>query len=241
MNCLEFRRAIGSDPRALDEPALAHRGECPRCAEAHERALVFERTLTAAIAIPVPEGLAERILLRQTTAAIHEPRPPRVARWLVAAGVLLAIGIAATVATRGFFANATLGDLAIAHLVHEPFALSSRAEVPADEVVAMFAALDVPVRRSPGPVHYLNDCPLDGRKSLHMVLQRDSGPVTAMYVPKRHEATQDFAGAGMHGRERTIGDGTLILLATDTREFDAIEAQFQRAFSGGDGSAVGAP
>jgi hypothetical protein len=241
MNCLEFRRAIGTDPRGLDAAALAHRAACPRCSEAHERALQFERSLSAAMAIAVPDNLAERILLHQTTAVLHEPRARRMPVWSIAAACVVGIALAATLAWRMFVANASLTDLAVAHLAHEPFALSARAEVDGNAVRAMFASLGVPIARSPGAVHYLNDCPLDGRISVHMVMQRDSGPVTAMYVPKLHEARRDFERAGVRGRESTLGDGTLILLAADAREFDAIESQFQYAFAGGDGSAVGAP
>lgn len=241
MNCLEFRRAIGTHPRSLDAAALAHRDACARCAEALERALQFERALAGAIAIPVPDHLAERVLLHQTTAALHEPRARRWPRVSIAAAAVLGVALAATLGWRAFIANAAVTDLAIAHLAHEPFALSARAEVDALEVRAMFAALGTPIAHSPGAVHYLNDCRLGARKSVHMVMQRDSGPVTALYLPKLHQARQDFGRAGVRGREATIGDGTLILLAADAREFDAIESQFRGAFRGGDGSAVGAP
>ncbi|MBL0040270.1 MAG: DUF3379 family protein [Xanthomonadales bacterium] len=241
MNCLEFRRAIGTDPRGLDAAALAHRAQCPRCSEAHERALVFERSLAAAIAIPVPDTLAERILLHQTTAALHEPRVRSLRIWQIAAGLVVGIGLATAVGWRVFTANAATTDLAVAHLAHEPFALSARAEVASADVRAMFASLGAPIAHSPGAVHYLNDCPLGSRMSVHMVMQRASGPVTAMYVPKLREARRDFDRAGVRGREATIGDGTLILLAADAREFDAIESQFHLAFAHGIGSAVGAP
>lgn len=241
MNCLEFRRAVGTAPHHLDEDALAHRAACPRCNEALERALVFERSLAAAVAIPVPDNLAERILLRQTTAALHAPRAPLRSWWSIAAAGVLGIALAALFGWRWWSANATLADLAIAHLAHEPFALSARAEVDEDAVRAMFASLGAPVARSPGTVHYLNDCRLGERMSLHMVLQRDSGPVTAMYVPRLHEPRRDFESVGVRGRETPVGAGTLILLAADAREFDAIESQFRRAFAGGDGAAFGAP
>lgn len=241
MNCLDFRRAIGTDPRALGSEATQHRAQCPRCAEAHERALGFERALAAAVAIPVPEGLADRILLRQTTLAMHEPRLHAARWWQLAAAVVLSIGLAAGFGWRWFFANAALADLAVAHLAHEPFALSARSEVPDLEVLAMFAALGSPLQQSPGRMHYLNDCPLGSHMSVHMVMQRAGGAVTALYVPKVHEQRRDFERAGVRGRESTIGDGTLVLLAADAREFDAIESQFRIAFSGGDGGAVGAP
>jgi hypothetical protein len=241
MNCLDFRRAIGSDPRGLSGEAHTHKAACPRCADAHERALAFERTLGAAIALPVPEGLAERILLRQTTSAIHEPGTRKFAIWQIAAGVLLMIGLAVTFGPRLLMPSTSLQSLAVAHLGHEPLALSSRAEVPALEVRAMFAALGAPLARSPFAVHYLNDCPLGSDVAVHMVLQRASGPVTAMFVPGRRGLRRDFERAGVRGRESPTGDGVLILLAANARDFDTIESGFQRAFSASSSDAVGAP
>lgn len=245
MNCLDFRRAIGGDPRGLNSEAHAHKASCNRCADAHERALGFERTLSAAIAIPVPEGLAERILLRQTTTAIHEPEPRRFAIWQIAAGIALSLGVAAFLSQRYLATPPLLSTLAVEHLTHEPFALSSRAAVPEAEVRKMFAALDAPMQRSPGTVHYLKDCPLGGRMSVHMVLQRDSGPVTAMFVPTVVAPRDEFEQAGVRGRSMPMGRGSLILLAADAREFDGIASQFERAFSASDSAsdsgAVGAP
>lgn len=241
MNCLEFRRAIGTDPRGLDAAALAHRAACPRCNDVYERALPFERTLAAAIAIPVPDNLAERILLHQTTAALHEPRSRRWPVWAMAASLFVGIALAGTWGWRLWLANVSLADQAVAHLAHEPFALSARAEVDGDAVRNLFAALGAPLSNSPGAVHYLANCPVAGQRVAHLVMQRDSGPVTVLYLPRRHEPRRDFATVGVQGREARVGDGTLVLLAADAREFDAIESQFARAFESGGASATGAP
>jgi len=241
MNCLEFRRAIGTDPRNLDEAADAHRAQCTRCSDALQRALGFERTLTAAFAVPVPEGLADRLLLAQTTATRHEPARPHWRVWSVAAALMLSVALGAGFGWRWIGLNAPLSDLAIAHLAHEPVALSSRAIVAEGEVRTLFAALGAPLHHAPGSVHYLMNCPLGRHRVAHLVLQRESGPVTALYVPRLHEPRQDFSRAGVRGRELPVADGTLILLAASDREFDAIGAQFQSAFAGSDGGAVGAP
>ncbi|MBK6726700.1 MAG: DUF3379 family protein [Xanthomonadales bacterium] len=241
MNCLEFRRAIGTDPRNLDETADAHRVQCARCSDALQRALGFERTLSAAFAVPVPEGLADRLLLAQITATRHEPARPRWRNWSLAAALLLSIGLGAAFAWRWIGLNAPMSDLAIAHLAHEPVALSSRAIVAEDDVRALFAALGAPLRHAPGTVHYLMNCPLGHHRVAHLVLQREHGPVTALYVPRVHEPRQDFNRAGVRGRELPVADGTLILLAASDREFDAIGAEFQYAFGAGDSGAVGAP
>ena len=82
-NCLEFRREKLADPRHLSPDALAHLNECAACrgfaAEINEN----EARLAAALAVPVPEGLAERIpgatleVLAGTAHVPHVERHPR--------------------------------------------------------------------------------------------------------------------------------------------------------------------
>ncbi|MGH8172776.1 MAG: DUF3379 family protein, partial [Rhodanobacteraceae bacterium] len=67
MDCLEFRRLLGSDPRVASAAARAHLETCPRCRDAYARAHAFEGRLSQALSVPVPEGLADRILLHQLT------------------------------------------------------------------------------------------------------------------------------------------------------------------------------
>ena len=67
MDCLEFRRLLGSDPRVADAAARAHLETCPRCQDAYARAQAFEARIAQAMAVAVPEGLADRILLNQLT------------------------------------------------------------------------------------------------------------------------------------------------------------------------------
>ena len=73
-NCLEFRREKLADPRHLSPDALAHLNECAACrgfaAEINEN----EARLAAALAVPVPEGLAERIVLRRKAGIRFSPR-----------------------------------------------------------------------------------------------------------------------------------------------------------------------
>ena len=81
MNCLEFRRQLAVDPKTRDAVFLQHKQECPRCAEAYARAMLFEASLAEAMAVPVPENLAERILFAQATEQRKQARVNR-GRWI---------------------------------------------------------------------------------------------------------------------------------------------------------------
>lgn len=232
MNCLDYRRQLAAVPDALDAEARTHEAGCPRCAQARNDAQAFEATLRNALAVPVPESLADQILLRQTT----ERRRDRGARrrtFALRFAAVLALAVAGGLLWRAQLTSRPLPDLAVAHLSHEPYALASRARVPPAQVRTLFAARGVALRGDPGEVDYLNLCPLGRDQALHMVVQTDRGPVTVYYVVGHHEpARAVWQRDGVVGRSVPLADGTLVLLADRDDQFDALEARWARALDG---------
>ena len=109
MNCLEFRRHLASEPHSRRVDFVAHREQCGRCAEAHAQALAFEDRLGHVLAVPAPDGLADRVLLRQSTVALRERRQGRRATaWRIAA--VLALGRFKLPRTFEAMANLLLDD-----------------------------------------------------------------------------------------------------------------------------------
>lgn len=63
MNCLELRRQLLAAPRELGAEAQEHRRSCAACAAFAEEQQMLEEKLHAELRVPVPEGLADRVLL----------------------------------------------------------------------------------------------------------------------------------------------------------------------------------
>ncbi len=61
MNCLEFRRHFTVDPSGNGHETAVHRQQCPGCDRFAERMGEFEKRLREAMAVDVPQGVAERI------------------------------------------------------------------------------------------------------------------------------------------------------------------------------------
>lgn len=92
MNCLHSRRLLLALPRAQSEEHAAHIDDCPACARLAEQLESFERDIEDAALVPIPDALADRILVR---------RKPSQPTWQYAAAAMfafVAIG-AAVVAT----------------------------------------------------------------------------------------------------------------------------------------------
>jgi hypothetical protein len=211
MNCSEFRRRLLVEPH---DPALAEAARAGVCADASQRlaeAIAFEDRIAEAMAVPVPAGLADRIL-----AALPEPATgadvpgrwrPRPLQWLAAAAAVavFALGMLWTLPQRSADPTEELLLASVEHLAHEPYALTRSSRVPPALANRVFAEADVRLDASALDLVYLNRCPLGHWRSLHAVVRAPEGPVTAMYVPHqaversspRSSSSSARAGAGL--------------------------------------------
>jgi len=229
MNCVEFRRQLAIDPQATAADFVQHRAECPRCAEAHARALAFENDFARALNIAVPAQLADAILLAQTTAERRRRTNLRRASiFAVAAILVLAVGVV------GMRVEAKpLSVQAVEHLYSEEEVLALTKPVGEAEVVQTFAKRGIALKQVPDGISFVAPCPVGKHRSVHLVMPTAGGPVTVIYVVDQGvEAAKNFEREGLQGRILPVGSGTLILLAKDTTEFDRIAAAWRSAIAG---------
>jgi hypothetical protein len=224
MNCLQFRRLIGAEPQSRDPALLAHRDECAPCMAVWQRAQRFEQELMSAMAVAVPEGLIDRVLLAQSTGA----RQRQVARrrgWMaIAASVLIVVG------------------LAVEHMAGEMGSLAMTQTIPPNSVTAGFAARGLRLRGPvPTAVTYVHDCHVGSYPAVHLVSRVGDMPVVALYLPSRKIAAPDgFERDDWKGRELPLRDGTLIVLARHPSEqqLDTAESDWRAAIDGFDSPAL---
>jgi anti-sigma factor RsiW len=242
MDCLEFRRLLGSEPRVTDPAARAHLESCARCQDAYARAQALEARIASALAVAVPEGLADRILLAELT----EERQRRRANgfrygWVAlaaAAALVVAIGL---VVVRRESIGPALPDLVVAHVDgKERDALNLRAPVPAADVDRAFADRGVTLKSVPDGISYVHKCPVGGYATVHMVMPVDDRPVGVVYVTRyRAPGVSNFERSGWEGREVPIADGTLVMIGPSANGFDRIEHAWRDAIEGPAETAAG--
>ena len=227
MDCLEFRRRLGVDPRVEDAQARSHMASCADCQAAAADARALEACLVRALAIEPPADLVARILAAPRAA----PARGRLG-WIAlaaAACVLVAFGI-----VRQHGAD-TLPNLVVAHVTapDERDALAMQAAVPSADVMRAFADRGIALVDTPPPVAYVSECRVGRWRSVHMVSAGDGGPVSVLYIVQdRRTAAADFRREGLVGREVPIADGTLFMLAASDRRFGALETAWRNAIEG---------
>jgi hypothetical protein len=168
MNCIDFRRLVLANPRYPGEAERAHAAECAACRQYLERQRELDAELFAAMQVPPPDGLADRILVA---------RGMRARRWVLpmAAALVMAVGVAIAWPR---IAGDPLGREAIAHVAHEPNAFTASHAVPNDFLTAVMAEQGVSIVKAIGQVTYATVCPMGDRVARHLVVRTAAGPVT---------------------------------------------------------------
>jgi hypothetical protein len=210
MDCLEFRRIALADPRRPGRAAAAHAEECRRCREFLFRTLEEEAALAAALRVPVPEGLAARMLYR----------PSAVRRWLVSAALAASLLVAAGIA---FLVSAPSSDpLALASI---EFVVYEEAQTIADArptdwnaLARVASEMGVALPQQLGTMRYICVYPLAGKAAHHLLVSTPLGKLTVLLVPEQPLAARTAASA--HGLEAALlpaGKGAVAIVGASAR------------------------
>lgn len=186
MNCLEFRRAALANPHHPGHDALEHEASCPSCAHFYRELRMQEEALFEAMNVPVPDGLADRVLLRQTRGwrerVLMRFAAPALAASLVLAAVLgLVLQFQADALTPEMLAAGI-----VEHIEEEPTALLAEQHVPLAKLVAVVKRSGGELGAPPGETSYVNYCPLPGGgMGEHLVFNTPHGKLTLILMPSK--------------------------------------------------------
>ena len=194
MKCLDYRRLLL--PGAGETEAMrAHRMECVFCTDLEKEHAAFERQLRGGLEIPVPAGLAERLLAAVPDSGRPAPNAYRRRFLAVAATAVGAIGI-------GVYAWRDHDDpMAMACI---QFVLKDEAKsimmgaMPREEATRMLADT-LPIERLEriGQIRHIAPCPFGEGTAYHVILMVPQDKVTLLVMP----------GTSMPARARARHDG----------------------------------
>lgn len=227
MNCLEFRRHKLADPRRLPPEAAAHMDECAHCRDFAAEVDRNEERLAAALAVAVPEGLAERVILnRKMRRRVLQRYSPRLLA--LAASVVLTLGIGFS--WWGDFASEEYAREAIKHVMHEPESFTT-ARIADEEVFRKVmhnfgADLQAPI----GRVRYMKLCPVPEGTGWHVVFETEHGLATLILVPGKSMKVQQAEAAlgGWNARAQPGGQGYYAIVTTSPDSLEAVSRMLRQ-------------
>lgn len=231
-NCIEFRQAIGAEPKRRDPALLRHRLECRGCGQYALGVEQLDRALAVALAVPVPAGLDHRVVLR----AAGTRRWPRSALATAAAIVLVAAGAVLGVLwsrSPAAYGPMTLAADVMAHAHHEPSSWQAGLEPVAQRRLSgvlergEIALLDA---AQLGPVTYARTCRFRGHDVPHLMVQSVAGPAMVLLLPHERLADeQALAEDGLRGVIVPVGSGSIAIVAADPAAVAAVRQRLTAA------------
>lgn len=201
MNCLDFHRQKLADPRRPGEDAQRHARECRECRAFAQSIDAADSRIEQALNVAVPDGLAERVLLRHSGAS-----RPAWRAWALAASVVLAVAlglhrfggipsddfrsiapeplaqrIPAPAASN--LQSLAYAQLAIAHVAGEPGAFTSVYNTEPAILREAMRSIGAELSQSIGRVRYVKLCPWGSGSGWHIVFETPHGLATLILVP----------------------------------------------------------
>ena len=175
MNELEARRLLLADPRRLSPELKAAVEASARLAAFRDELIRADDEMNRVLTrVEVPEGLADRIVLR----ARYRDR----SRWgLALAASLVAIAIAAP-----WYFGAPASDVEramIAHVDHEVAELQDDSGIEPAVLRTSVATLGVDVRDAGYRIRHLANCIVAGREGRHFTVDGPNGVVSFLVLP----------------------------------------------------------
>ena len=216
MNCLEYRRQRSAG-EAPSPSARAHADACSACLEFERRTQQFERALQGAVAMPVPDGLADRVLFRRRNGVGWSA-----IKFAAAASVMLFV----TIATEPLWLRGLApADAVLAHIaLEEPFERLLAHGTQSDFPKVALAESGFDDLRGQ-QIQYLGICPVPGGKGHHFIVTTAQGEASLVLIPDRSvEGRQQSERFGRHALVLPAKRGSYALVAGSVRELEAIEA-----------------
>lgn len=208
MHCLNSRRSLLANPQARNQQLIAHLSECDACRQLAARLVRDEALLQEAIAVPVPEQLAERILLRHH---LHSQRFAQrsVVSWIkstlqslaqlsqsksmgfaLAASMVLAVALG--VSLQANRSPSDWSEVVLAHVISEENGQVKPDALAAPDLANVLHSYGLNLAGRLGTVKYVGYCSLPGGRGVHAVVDTPNlGQVTLVLPPPGTRAHAD--------------------------------------------------
>lgn len=227
MDDTQFSRRCYTAP---NDPALvAARGDSLARARRLRRVQALDANLRAAFdALPLPEGLESRILLRQQLALRRERKRWAQVAFGLAASLLLGVGAVLHLGLP--LPWQSLEQRVVAHLYHEPHSLEPRPALPLAQVNALLARHGMQASEALGAVYYATDCPIGRRPGPHLVLAGEHKPVTVfILLGEEVPGSLPVADARFEGRIVATPAGSMAIVGERGEPLAPVEGRLRSA------------
>lgn len=234
MDCLTFRRQMLEDPRRSEPALVEHEAGCAACAAFAHGLRADEARLHAALQVPTPPELAERIQLAVSFGPAATARNSR--RWLsVAAAGLLAVaaGGLGWLHYHKPYQDLSLERSVLHHVADETRHLYDPGPADSEDLRSVFARFGARVsEQALGQVNFAGICMMRRNRGVHLVLRGEQGPVTVFFMPgERAEQVMPLKSERFAGLIEPTAWGSIAVVGEHGEPLQPMLQRIRRAVS----------
>ena len=215
MDDLKFRRAIYADPNSQDADVLVAQQQDASKKQFTKDICQLDEKIKKALQIPVPDDLCNKLILRQTLASHQVQKRKTRVHLALAASVAIVGGLMLNFMQFSSAYN-NLGDYALAHVYYEEGSIANNSanQVTLASLNQKMATFDGTFSQPLGKLLFADYCRFDGMKSLHLIYQGKTSPVTVFIIPKNEQLsfTADFDDKQLFGSSLEFNHSNIIVV-----------------------------
>ena len=222
MKCLDYRRGLLSGV-GVSEAMRTHRLACVFCADLHKEHAAFEDQLRGALEVPVPAGLAHRLVEAvpesDRAAALRPDRRRFLAAAAAAAAGAIGIGL---YAWRG--RDDPMAMACIQFVMKDEAKSIMMGAMPRAEAARMLAD-SLPIERLEriGQIRHIAPCPFGEGTAYHVILMVPQDKVTLLVMPDTPmPARARAAHDGMYASVVPLRKGSVGVVGSNAAVVDSV-------------------
>jgi hypothetical protein len=230
MDDITFRRTIYADPFTKDPEVIEAAKNDPKKQAFWDDIKQMEASLEQAMNIPVPEDLAEKLILNQSINRFqkHKKRQP----WYLA---LAASVVLASVLSIGLI-NSSSGNLTndvFAHMDHVAYEINKYGKTDIASVNNKLASYNGQVKEGMGDIVSANYCYLNSIKSLHLIIKGEQGLTSLFVVPSQlsKSVEQEFNNNVYTGSAFLLKSAKIIIVGENASQVALLKEKAKQLMS----------
>jgi hypothetical protein len=232
MDDLSFRKAVLAEPFTKDRDVIEAANNDGQKQAFWEEIKAMENDIAQVMQIPVPENLAERLILRQTIKEHNKDVKQR--PWYLALAASVVFASVLGVFMMGGGSNKLANDV-FAHMDHMEIELMKSAQVDLAAVNGKLATFNGQINDDLGEIVSANYCYLDKIKSLHLIIRGENGLVSLFVMPESiaESISDTFSNATFKGASFLLESAKIIVVGENQDDIDTVQqnAKSSLAFS----------
>jgi hypothetical protein len=224
MDDITFRRTIYTDPFTKDPEVIEAARKDPKKQAFWEEIRAMEASLEQAMNLPVPEDLADKLILRQSIDDFQKRKKRRPWYLAIAASVVLASILSVTLLMQP---PTDLKTDIYAHMSHMNYELNKGSEVGLTMVNDKLATYNGQVKEGMGEIVSANYCYLDSIKSLHLIIKGEYGLASLFVMPSEiSKSIEDtFNNEQYMGSAFLLESAKVIIVAESTAQVEDLKTK----------------